>query len=69
MPRTNYLRQTTDQLSETENGGIGNIPDPDNILRLNMYKLRNFSAPPFSDSDIRVENFLENTPKFYDIGA
>jgi hypothetical protein len=28
-----------------------------------------FSTPPFSDSDIWVENFLENTQKFYDGGA
>jgi hypothetical protein len=30
---------------------------------------RIFPAPPFSDSDIWVENFLENTQKFYDGGA
>jgi hypothetical protein len=30
---------------------------------------RIFSTPPFSDSDIWVENFLENTQKFYDDGA
>jgi hypothetical protein len=36
---------------------------------LSMYRLRKFSAPPFSDLDIWVENFLENAQKFYDIGA
>jgi hypothetical protein len=33
-----------------------------------MYRLtKKFSAPPFSD--IAVENFVENTQMFYDIGA
>jgi hypothetical protein len=36
---------------------------------LSLYRPTKFSAPPFSDSDIRVENFLENAQKFYDIGA
>jgi hypothetical protein len=36
---------------------------------LDMYRLQKLSAPPFSDSNIWVENFLENTQKFYDIGA
>jgi hypothetical protein len=34
-----------------------------------LSRLRIFSTPPFFDSDIRVENFLENTQKFYDGGA
>jgi hypothetical protein len=36
---------------------------------VSMYRLRKFSAPSFSDSDIWVENFLKNTQKIYDIGA
>jgi hypothetical protein len=34
-----------------------------------MCRLKKFLAPPVSDSDMRVENFLENAQKFYDIGA
>jgi hypothetical protein len=34
-----------------------------------LSRLRIFPTPPFSDSDILVENFLENTQKFYDGGA
>jgi hypothetical protein len=36
---------------------------------VSMYKLGKISAPSFTDSDIWLENFLENTQKFYDIGA
>jgi hypothetical protein len=39
------------------------------ISDLSMYRLKKFSAPPVLDLDIRVENFLENAQKFYDIGA
>jgi hypothetical protein len=39
-------------------------------LSLRMFsKLWIFSTSPFQDSDIWVENFLENTQKFYDGGA
>jgi hypothetical protein len=34
-----------------------------------LSRLRIFLTPPTSDSYIRVENFLENTQKFYDGGA
>jgi hypothetical protein len=30
---------------------------------------RIFPTPPFPDSDIFVENFVENAQKFYDGGA
>jgi hypothetical protein len=39
------------------------------VSDLNLYRLRISSAPLFSDSDIRVENPLENTQTFYDGGA
>jgi hypothetical protein len=32
-------------------------------------RLRIFLAPPFSDSNIWVENSLKNTQAFYDVGA
>jgi hypothetical protein len=34
-----------------------------------LSRSRIFPTPPFSDSDNWVENFLENTQKFYDGGA
>jgi hypothetical protein len=34
-----------------------------------LSRSRIFPTPPFSDSDIWVENFLENAQKFYDGGA
>jgi hypothetical protein len=34
-----------------------------------LLRLRIFPTPPLSDSDIWVENFLENTQTFYDDGA
>jgi hypothetical protein len=36
---------------------------------LSMYRLRKLSVPPFSSSNIWVENFLAKPQKFYDIGA
>jgi hypothetical protein len=66
-----FLKETLNSyIPDSENGGVGNILDLGNIFSdLSMYRLRKFSALPFSDSDIKVENFLENAQKFYDIGA
>jgi hypothetical protein len=49
-------------------------PGPNVIKLLNILKKILSSniqvrTPPFSDSDIWVENFLENTQRFYDGGA
>ena len=62
-----FSRKCSTQISKSKNKGAEFFFTYFSLRMLSMSRI--FSTPPFSDSDIWVENFLENTQKFYDGGA